>query len=356
MQTIDLCFKLKEDFQKGMKERKIMLKGIFIMSDELIDLDYPPYLRDEMKKEIQLLEPVLTPDNYTEHWDVIHEADVIFSGMGSVEMDKAFLDRAPNLKAVFYAASSVKYMFTDDEVWKRDIIVSTARTVNAIPVAQFSMAQILLSLKNSWYLARKVRDEETFTHGNDYPIPGMYDTNVGIISLSAIGVQVVHYLKEHGLNILVYDPYVNETEAQALGVQLKSLEELFKESDVVSLHAPLLPETVDLVTGKHIRSMKKYATFINTARGEIVKEDEMIEVLQERTDLTALLDVTSPEPPHPGSPLYSLENVMLTPHISGSTGKERQRQGEEMFKEFKRYVNNESLKHQISRKQFDQLG
>src|SRR5690625_7206040 len=102
-----------------MKEREIMLKGIFIMSDELIDLDYPPHLRDEMKKEIQLLEPVLTPDNYTKHWDVIHEADVIFSGMGSVEMDKAFLDRSPNLKAVFFVACSVKYMFTYVAVWNR---------------------------------------------------------------------------------------------------------------------------------------------------------------------------------------------------------------------------------------------
>lgn len=332
-----------------------MLKGLFIMSDELIDLDYPPNLRDEMRKEIELLQPVLTPDNYTNHWDIISEADIIFAGMGSVEMNKAFLDRAPNLKAVFYAASSVKYMFTDDEVWKRKIVISTARTVNAIPVAQFSMAQILLSLKNSWYLSRKVRKEKTFTHGNDYPIPGVFNTNVGIISLSAIGKQVVTYLQEHNLNILVYDPFISEKEAKNLGVQLISLEDLFKKSDVVSLHSPLLPETTEMITGDHLRSMKQYASFINTARGEIVKEDEMIEVLQEREDLTALLDVTSHEPPLPNSPLYSLENVMLTPHISGSTGKERQRQGEEMFEEFKRYVKNEPLKHQISQEQFNSL-
>ena len=74
-----------------------MLKGIFIMSDELLDLDYPPHLRKEMNECVEVLEPVLTPDNYTKHWDLIEEADVILSGMGAVEMDKAFLDRAPNL-------------------------------------------------------------------------------------------------------------------------------------------------------------------------------------------------------------------------------------------------------------------
>ena len=332
-----------------------MLKGLFIMSDKLFDLDYPPHLRQEMNEELELLEPVLTPHNYTKHWDLIEEADVIFSGMGAVEMDKSFLDRAPNLKAIFYAAGSMKYMFTDDEVWNREIVVSTANNANAIPVAQFTFAQILLSLKNSWYLARKVRDEEIFTHGNDYPIPGIYGTNVGIISLGAIGRQVVEYLKDHNLNILVYDPFVSEQDANDLGVQLIGLEELFKEADVISLHAPLLPKTKGMITGDLLRSMKKYASFINTARGAIVKEDEMIEVLRERPDLTALLDVTADEPPQPRSPLYSLENVFLTPHISGSVGKERQRQGEEMFDEFKRFVNNEPLNNQITKEQFDKM-
>lgn len=332
-----------------------MLKGIFIMSDELLDLDYPPHLRKEMNEYVEVLEPVLTPDNYTKHWDLIEEADVIFSGMGAVEMDKAFLDRAPNLKAIFYAAGSMKYMLTDDEVWNREIVVSTANNVNAIPVAQFTFAQILLSLKNSWYLARKVREEETFTHGNDYPIPGIYDTNVGIISLGAIGRQVVEYLKDYNLNILVYDPFVSEQEAKNLGVQLIGLDELFKEANVVSLHAPLLPETKGMITGDHLLSMKEYSSFINTARGAIVKEDEMIKVFKERSDLTALLDVTADEPPQAGSPLYSLENVFLTPHISGSVGKERQRQGEEMFDEFKRFVNDEPLNNQITRELFDKM-
>lgn len=332
-----------------------MLKGLFMMSEELFETDYPPQLRKKMKESIELFEPVLTPDNYKNHWNLIEKADVIFSGMGAIEMNKTFLDRAPNLKAIFYAAGSVKYMFTDDEVWRRNIVVSTANAVNAIPVAEFTVAHIILSLNNSWYLARKVRKEKTFTHGNDYPIPGAYDTTVGIISLGAIGRLVVKYLKPYAVNILAYDPFIDKNEATKLGVQLTSLEDVFQKSHVVSLHSPRLPETMGMITGDLLQSMKEYASFINTARGDIVKESEMIEVLKNRPDLTALLDVTSPEPPSSDSPLYTLENVFLTPHIAGSVGKERQRQGEEMFAEFKRFLNKQPLKHQITQEDFNKM-
>lgn len=86
-------------------------------------------------------------------------------------------------------------------------------------------------------------------------------------------------------------------------VPLVTLEELFKVSDVVSLHSSLLPDTEGMITDDLFRSMKENATFINIARGAIVKEDELIEVLKECADLTAVLDVTDPEPPVPESPL-----------------------------------------------------
>jgi len=120
---------------------------------------------------------------------------------------------------------------------------------------------------------------------------------------------------------------------------------------VVSLHTPWLPETVGMVTGAHLRSMKTDATFINTARGAIVREAEMIAALQERPDLTAVLDVTYPEPPEAGSPLYTLPNVILTPHIAGSMGRECQRMGRLMVDEFERYRAGEPLRWAISQEQ-----
>jgi len=97
--------------------------------------------------------------------------------------------------------------------------------------------------------------------------------------------------------------------------------------------------------------MKPYSTFINSSRGAIVREAEMVNVLQERTDLTAVLDVTYPEPPLPDSPLYTLANVILTPHIAGSVGSECQRIGQYMLDELRRYLAGQPLKYALSRMQ-----
>jgi phosphoglycerate dehydrogenase-like enzyme len=134
-----------------------------------------------------------------------------------------------------------------------------------------------------------------------------------------------------------------------------SLEELFRESDVVSLHAPHTDETDGMITGEHIASMKRGATFINTARGGIVREEEMLEVLRKRPDLTAVLDVTEPEPAAADSPVFALPNVVLTPHIAGSLGLECRRMGRYMVDELRRYLNGEPLRWQVTRELVEKI-
>jgi phosphoglycerate dehydrogenase-like enzyme len=134
-------------------------------------------------------------------------------------------------------------------------------------------------------------------------------------------------------------------------VELCSIEDVFRRADVVSLHTPWLKETEGLITGAHFAAMKPGATFINTARGAVVREDEMIQVLKQRPDLFAVLDVTYPEPPEPGSPLYSLPNVVLTPHIAGAMGTECRRMGCLVVEELQRYLNGEALQWAINRQQ-----
>jgi len=142
---------------------------------------------------------------------------------------------------------------------------------------------------------------------------------------------------------------VTDEIAKDLNVQLCSLETLFEQCDVVSLHTPWLKETEGMITGKHIASMKPGATFINTSRGAIVNEPEMINVLKERPDLFAVLDVTYPEPPQPGSDLYTLPNVILTPHIAGSMNGECRRMGRYMVEELQRYLSGQPLQWQITK-------
>ena len=106
-----------------------------------------------------------------------------------------------------------------------------------------------------------------------------------------------------------------------------------------------------MITGEHIASMKPYAGFINTARGAVVRENELVEVLGRRPDLVAVLDVTEPEPPVADSKLYTLPNVIITPHIAGAIGNECRRMGRYMVDELRRYLNGEPLKWEITRNQ-----
>ena len=135
-----------------------------------------------------------------------------------------------------------------------------------------------------------------------------------------IGRAVIERLKPYNLNVLVFDPFLPDEEASALGVKKVSIEEAFKQGQVVSNHLANLPETVGMLKGEHFAFLPENATFINTGRGVTLEEDRMIEVLQNRPDLTAILDVTHPEPPVENSPIYTMENVILTPHIAGAVG------------------------------------
>jgi len=123
---------------------------------------------------------------------------------------------------------------------------------------------------------------------------------------------------------------------------------LLATADVVSLHTPLMEETKRLITERHFSRMKPGAVFINTARGEVVDQPGMIAVLEQRPDLQVVLDVCTPEPPAPDSPLYSLPNVVLTPHIAGSIGPECQRMGHAMVDEFERYLGGQDLQWEIT--------
>jgi phosphoglycerate dehydrogenase-like enzyme len=163
-----------------------------------------------------------------------------------------------------------------------------------------------------------------------------------------IGSGVLERLKEYDVVTFCHDPYLSEDRARRLATRPASLEELFSECDLVTLHAASIPETAGMITGEHFRRMKEGSVFINTARGRIVREGEMIEVLREGKIL-AFIDVTDPEPPEADSPLYTLPNVFLTPHIAGPVGDEVRRQGELVLQELRRFLNGEPPLHPVTR-------
>ena len=324
-----------------------MLKALYILDPAPYDWIYGPAEREEINRLVEVIAPPQTVQSIRQHPELLRDVEVILSGWGAPTMDEAFLAQAPNLKAVFYGAGSIRGI-VDDAFWKRGIVISSAYGANAVPVAEYTLSQILFSLKHGWQFALEIKRTHQYPEREGMHVPGTYGSTVGIVSLGMVGRLVCEFLKPFSLHVLAYDPFASQESAEDLGIELCSLEDVFRRADVVSLHTPWLKETEGMITGAHIAAMKNGATFINTARGAVVDEPEMIAVLQRRPDLFVLLDVVYPEPPAADSPLFTLPNVIVTPHIAGAIGTECQRMGRYMVEELTRYLHGDELRWGIT--------
>jgi phosphoglycerate dehydrogenase-like enzyme len=279
--------------------------------------------------------------------DWLKEVEIVFSGWHAPTFDKALLDAMPALKSVFYGAGSVHGIVTE-EFWSRDITLTSAACMNAIPVAEYTCAVILLSLKGVWpYVVRQHRDRAF--PGPPVNIRGAYQSTVGLVGFGHIGRLVREKLRPYSIHVAVYDPFLTQRDAEKYAVQRGSLESLFETSDVISLHAPALPATEGMVGRDMLSRIRPGMTLINTARGELIREDELFAVLRERPDVTAVLDTFRNEPVDSSHPLLGLPNVIATPHIAGSQGDECLRMGRFMIDEFDRWVAGTSLLGKVTR-------
>ena len=322
------------------------MTAIFLGSPTSLPLAYPSDLRREVAARVEVLGPDVDGTLWRERADDLSNARFILATWGMPKLDEEFLAAAPALEAVFYAAGSVKG-FATEQSYQRGIVISSAWAANAIPVSEFTVAAVLFGLKRVWEFARQYRETRTIVRTLE--VPGAYLSKVGLVSLGAIGKLVARKLSACELNICAFDPYIDAQTARELGVSTLPLDELFSTCDVVSIHTPWLPETEGLITGDLVASMKTGATLINSSRGAVVNEPELCSVLARRPDLTAVLDVTHPEPPSPDSPLFTLPNVILTPHIAGSMGPEIARMGRWMVDELTRKLAGQPLKHSVDR-------
>jgi phosphoglycerate dehydrogenase-like enzyme len=321
-------------------------KALYLLDSGAFEKIYGEEERAAVAGLADLYAPLQTGNSVAKNPGVLAEAEVVLSGWGAPAMDGGFLAAAPNLRVVFYGAGSIRRVATP-AFWERGLRITSAYAANAVPVSEYALAAILFSLKRGWHFAFSAQREKALPRQGQ--VPGAYGSTVGLVSLGMVGRLVRERLRPFDLRVVAYDPFVTPEEAHVLRVDLMSLEDLFASSDVVSLHVPLLPETEGMILGSHLASMKRNATLINTSRGAVVREAEMVEVLGERPDLWAVLDVTPPEPPEPDSRLYDLSNVVLTPHIAGSLGNECRRMGRLVVDELRRYVAGEPLKHEITR-------
>jgi phosphoglycerate dehydrogenase-like enzyme len=310
---------------------------------------FPPRSLDPLEPSVNLLGRAPIQDFHSSAGrSLLADADVLITGWGCPLIDETVLDAAPRLRYVLHAAGSVKH-HVGDACWERGVQVSSAADANAIPVAEYTVAMIILANKRVLQIARALHSTRTGVLPEQlFPDMGNYRKKVGIIGASKIGRHVIRLLAPYDLEVVVSDPYLDDAAAAALGVVSVTLDELVATSDVVSLHAPSLPSTRNLMDAAMVQRMRPGATFINTSRGELVDQDALLARVQQG-DLYAILDVTTPWVLPSDSPFYTHPNVLLTPHVAGSLGSELERMAASAVDEALRLARGEPLRFRVRR-------
>lgn len=269
-----------------------------------IDYVYSQAQQQEIAELTELMPGIVNSENFYD-FD-LSEVEVIFSTWGMICFSAEQLAGMPNLKAVFYAAGATDAFAMP--LLNGGIKLASAWRANAIPVAEFTVAQIILSLKNYFRNSAAITNR---AGRRTAPVGvGCYGETVALIGAGAISMLAREMLKAYRLNVIVVP---SRQEHRTI-----SLEEAFLRAYVISNHLPDRLDNRNVLTHSLFASMRQGATFINTGRGAQVDEAGLIEVFKQRPDLTALLDITWPEPPEDGSELYTLPNIHLSSHIAGS--------------------------------------
>ncbi len=319
--------------------------ALFFGDKNRIAMVYGDGRMDTVSSLTALYDEIVTRVNFCEHSAALADTEVIFTTWGMPLLTSEQVGSMPNLKLVLYAAGTVQPFAAP--LLQAGVRIVSGWRANAEPVAHFTLGQILLSAKGFY---RNVREydgsPEMFRSASRGP--GVYRQAIGLLGCGAVARRVVELLKQFDLDILVYDPFLTDLEAESLGVEKVSITELFSRPLIVSNHLPDKPETVGLINRHLLSSMRVGATFINTGRGATVNEPELVEVFRHRGDLTALLDVTFPEPMGGESSLKILSNVVVSSHIAGATNSEVYRMADLCIDEFKRYVAGEPLMHEVT--------
>ncbi|MFD0306191.1 hydroxyacid dehydrogenase [Streptomyces sp. NPDC127119] len=292
--------------------------------------------------------PVLDDLSTPRAKSLLADVDLLITGWGCPALDEEVLRAAPRLRAVVHTAGSVRAHVTD-ACWERGIEVSSAAAANALPVAEYTLAMILLAGKQ---ILERARDFTASRRRDDWlrtpHTIGNYRSTVGILSASLIGRRVVELLRPHDIGVLLHDPYVSDADAAELAVERVELAELFARCDTVSVHTPLLPTTRGLVGRALIDAMPAGAMLINTSRGAVIDQEALTDaVLAGR--IRAVLDVTDPEVLPPDHPLWDCENVLITPHLAGSQGNEWRRLADLALAETARWASGTGFLHPVRR-------
>ena len=231
------------------------------------------------------------------------------------KVTKEVLARGTHLKVVARAGVGVDNIDVD-EATARKIVVVNAPAASTVSVAELAIGHMVSLLRHLPEADRSVKAgkwEKGKLEGRE-----LFGKTIGLFGSGRIGAEVAKRAQAFGMRVVAYDPYLPAAAAKQAGIRLITKEELFRDSDVLSVHAALTPETRGAIGAAELRAMRPNAILVNCARGEIVDEAALAQALQVHTISGAAVDVFTKEPPT-GSPLLEAPNIVFTPHLGAST-------------------------------------
>ncbi len=276
------------------------------------------------------------------------DASVIVTTWGSPKVEASVLESAPELKFIFHAAGTVKSI-VDAELMKRGVRVSSAANVLGRNVAITTFGLMLVAVKKIPWWNQHIKNTGGWRENKELLqcTNEIGTVNTGVISMSHVGKNLVSLLKNVTDNILVYDPYWKAEDIKNYGgIKADGLYEIAEKCEVVALCAPLLKSTEGMLDKKFFMKMKDGAVFVNASRGAILDEGALVEELKKER-IFACLDVTNPEPPPADSPLRTLKNIMLAPHVAGIVNSGLQDMGRFCVEEVIRLLEGRELVNEV---------
>jgi len=278
--------------------------------------------------------------------EMLPGAEAVVTSWGSPVFTPELVEVADSLRIVGHAAGSVKRLMAK-EGYDRGIVVLSAAAVIADSVAEYTLWAMLSMQRDLHPYEHLMKVERGWKSAHQSYAHELYFKKVGIVSASMVGRRVIRLLQPFNCDITVYDPYLSESASQELGVRRVSLDELFSSSDIVSVHAPTTPETEKMIGARHFKALRDGSLFINTARAWVLDSAALLAELQTGR-IRAVLDVFDVEPLPADDPLRDLDNVFITPHVSGHTNESRARLVEAIADDFKRFFEGETPKLAVS--------
>ena len=266
-------------------------------------------------REFEPIGPIHVPDP-NDSLTCVEEADFALVGSFFPGREQKIYDRAKLLKAVI--RSGIGYDNVDIDLAAKNGVCA----LNTPDAPTEATAELTITLLLG--LARPILRGNRKLLSGEWPRPKrgfeLAGKTLGLVGLGRIGTRVAELANTFRMRVIFYDPFVDSCRAEALDVErVERLEQLYKESDFVSLHLPLSPETRGLVNRETFAQMQDGAYLVNVSRGPIVNETDLYQALKDGQIAGAGLDVWDPEPPAPDNPLFALENVFATPHMGGQS-------------------------------------